>query len=175
MTRAVAPPLRTYSFDSRIPRLPPVEKLPQTRLRATLWPGVGYSVVTFDQLHSSSSAAIWARPVIVPWPISERATRTTTVSSGRMTIQALISGEPSCARTTPAPNGIFRPRASPAPTVALPTTKDRRLSFSLLVVMAVAPLCLGGRVNGLTDLLKGSTTTDVRDSRVDIGISRLRG
>ena len=27
----------------RMPRLPPVEKSPQTRLRATLWPGVGYS------------------------------------------------------------------------------------------------------------------------------------
>ena len=25
MTRAVAPPLRTYSFESRMPRLPPVE------------------------------------------------------------------------------------------------------------------------------------------------------
>src|SRR5437773_2705149 len=80
ITRAVAPPFRTYSFDSRIPRLPPVEKLPHTRLRATLWPGVGYSVVTFDQSHSSSSAAIWARPVSVPWPISERAIRMTTVS-----------------------------------------------------------------------------------------------
>ena len=83
-----------------MPRLPPVEKSPHTRLRATLWPGVGYSVVTFDQSHSSSSATIWARPVSVPWPISERATRITTVSSGRMTTQAVISGEPSCARTT---------------------------------------------------------------------------
>src|SRR5580765_4310586 len=58
INRAVAPPLRTYSFDSRIPRLPPVEKLPHARLRATLVPGVGYSVVTFDQSHSSSSATI---------------------------------------------------------------------------------------------------------------------
>ena len=62
--RAVAPPLRTYSCDLRMPRLPPVEKSPQTRLRATLWPGVGYSVVTFDQSHSSSSATSWARPVM---------------------------------------------------------------------------------------------------------------
>src|SRR5207249_808267 len=80
--RAVAPPLRTYSFASRMPRLPPVEKLPHTRLRATDWPGVGYSVVTFVQSASSSSATICARPVSVPCPISERATRTTTVSSG---------------------------------------------------------------------------------------------
>ena len=39
--RAAAPPLRTYSCDSRMPRLPPVEKSPHTRLRATFWPGVG--------------------------------------------------------------------------------------------------------------------------------------
>src|ERR671923_2966236 len=89
ISRAAAPPLRTYSCDSRMPRLPPVEKLPHTRLRATLWPGVGYSVVTFDQLHSSSSATICARPVSVPCPISDRAIRTTTVSSGRITTQAL--------------------------------------------------------------------------------------
>ena len=75
-----------------MPRLPPVEKLPQTRLRATFSPGVGYSVVTFDQSHSSSSATSWARPVSVPWPISERAMRITTVSSGLITTQALISG-----------------------------------------------------------------------------------
>src|SRR5688500_6223734 len=54
ITRAVAPPLRTYSCDIRMPRLPPVEKPPHTRLRLTLWPGVGYSVVTFAQSHSSS-------------------------------------------------------------------------------------------------------------------------
>ena len=82
ISRAAAPPLRTYSCDVRMPRLPPVEKSPHTRLRATFWPGVGYSDVTFDQSHSSSSATSWARPVSVPWPISERAMRMTTVSSG---------------------------------------------------------------------------------------------
>src|SRR6185437_3508947 len=56
ISRATAPPWRTYSCDSLMPRLPPVEKLPHTRLRATFWPGVGYSVVTLDQSHSSSSA-----------------------------------------------------------------------------------------------------------------------
>ena len=52
----------------------------------------GYSVVTFDQLQSSSSATSWARPVSDPWPISERAMRITTVSSGFTTTHALISG-----------------------------------------------------------------------------------
>src|SRR5437773_7759746 len=70
--RAAAPPLRTYSFDCRTPRLPPVEKSPQARLRATLWPGVGYSITTLFQSQSSSSAMSCARPVIVPWPISAR-------------------------------------------------------------------------------------------------------
>ena len=36
ITRAVAPPWRTYSCEVRMPRLPPVEKSPQARLRATL-------------------------------------------------------------------------------------------------------------------------------------------
>src|SRR6185503_10921236 len=134
--RAAAPPLRTYSLDWRMPRLPPVEKSPQARLRATDWPGVGYSVVTFDQSHSSSSATICARPVMVPWPISERATRITTVSSGRTTTHALISGEPSCARTTEAPNGILRPRARPAPTAALPMTNERRSILGLVIMAA---------------------------------------
>ncbi len=140
ISRAVAPPLRTYSCDVRMPRLPPVEKSPHTRLRLTLWPGVGYSVCTFDQSHSSSSATIWARPVSVPCPISERAIRITTVSSGRMTTHAVTSGEPSCARTTSVPNGILRPSARPAPTATLPTTKERRLIFGVLVIMMSTPL-----------------------------------
>src|SRR5436309_4118040 len=171
--RAVAPPLRTYSFDSRMPRLPPVEKLPHTRLRATDWPGVGYSVVTFVQSASSSSATICARPVSVPCPISERATRTTTVSSGRMTTHAVISGEPSCARTTPAPNGIFKPRVSPAPTAAVPMTNARRSIFGVLMIMA-SPLCLRRGVNGLAHLLVRPAAADVGDPRVDVGIGRLR-
>ena len=130
--RAAAPPLRTYSCDMRMPRLPPVEKSPHTRLRATLWPGVGYSHVTFDQSASSSSATIWQRPVSVPCPISERTTRTTTVSSGRITTQALTSGVPSWASAgaTP-PDGRLRPSASPPPAAAAPTTKERRSTLGM--------------------------------------------
>src|SRR5262245_33927777 len=172
--RAVAPPFLTYSCDWRMPRLPPVEKSPHTRLRATLWPGVGYSVVTFDQSHSSSSATICARPVSVPCPISDRAIRITTVSSGRMTTQAVISGEPSWARTTLAPNGIFRPRASPPPTTVVPTRKERRSIFGALVIMAAPPLCLRRGVNGLAHLLERAAATDVGDLRVDVGVGGLR-
>ena len=113
--RAAAPPLRTYSLLSRMPRLPPVLKLPQTRLRARFWPGVGYSVVTRDQSQSSSSATSWARPVKVPCPISLRAMRMTTVSSGCTTTQALISGGRPCA-----PASVGKPSTS-VPAAAAPT------------------------------------------------------
>ena len=42
---------------------------------------------TLFQSQSSSSATSWARPVIVPCPISERAMRTVVVSSGPITAQ----------------------------------------------------------------------------------------
>src|SRR5262245_36083209 len=157
-----------------MPRLPPVEKSPHARLRATLWPGVGYSVVTFAQSHSSSSATICASPVIVPWPISERAIRITTVSSGRITTHALISGEPSWARTTVAPNGIFRPSASPPPAAAVPTMKERRSNLAVLAIMAAPSSCLRGGVNGFAHLLERAAPADIRNALVDVGIAWLR-
>src|SRR5713226_2665515 len=171
--RAVAPPLRTYSCEVRMPRLPPVEKSPHARLRATLWPGVGYSVVTFDQSHSSSSATSWARPVRVPCPISERAMRMTTVSSGRITTQALTSGEPSAARTTVGPpKGISRPIARPVPTAAVPMTKARRLRVGIWF-MAASSNVRGG-VDCLAHLLEGAAAADIGDGFVDVLVGRLR-
>src|ERR1700724_1357976 len=171
--RGAAPPLRTYSCDSRMPRLPPVEKSPQAGLRATLCPGVGYSVVTFDQLHSSSSATSWARPVSVPWPISDRAMRMTMVSSGRITTQALTSGEPSAARTAVGPpKGISRPRARPVPTAAVPMTKARRLNLGIWF-MAASSSVRGG-VDRLAHLLEGAAAADIGDGLVDFLVGRLR-
>src|SRR5712671_2314435 len=156
-----------------MPRLPPVEKSPHARLRATLWPGVGYSVVTFDQSHSSSSATSWARPVRLPWPISDRAMRMTTVSSGRITTQALISGEPSAARTTVGPpKGMSRPSPRPVPAAAVPMTKARR--FILGVWFMAGPLCVGGGVNRFTRLLEGATAANIGDGFVDVLVGRLR-
>src|SRR5262249_36841927 len=146
-----------------MPRLPPVPKSPQGFFRATLSPGVGYSVVTFDQSHSSSSATICASPVSVPWPISERAMRMTTVSSGRMTTQALTSGETLCARATPAPNGIFNPRASPLPTAAVPTRNERRSIFRVVLLMASPPFALRGGVAGVRPSGTGPASWVVRD------------
>src|ERR1700732_2987098 len=171
--RAVAPPLRTYSCEVLMPRLPPVEKSPQTRLRATLWPGVGYSVVTFDQSHSSSSATNWASPVRVPCPISDRAMRMTTVSSGRITTQALTSGEPSAARTTLGPpKGMSRPSARPLPTAAVPMTKSRRLSVGIWFMVASSNV--RGGVDCLAHLLEGAAAANIGDGFVDVLVGRLR-
>src|SRR5712691_8386482 len=145
---------------------------PHTRLRARFCPGKTCSVATFDQSHSSSSATSWARPVSVPCPISERAMRITTVSSGRITTQALTSGVPSAARTTVGPpNGTSNPRARPAPAAAVPTTKARRLSWGLWF-MASSSSVRGG-VNGFTHLLEGAAAADVGNGVVDVGVSRL--
>src|SRR5215471_753092 len=156
-----------------MPRLPPVEKSPQARLRATLCPGVGYSVVTFDQSHSSSSATSWARPVRVPWPISERAMRITVVSSGRITTQTLTSGEPSAARTTVGPPlGRSSPIARPAPAAAVPMTKERRLSLTCLFMVSSSGV--RGGVDRLAHLLEGAAAADIGDGVVDVLVRGLR-
>src|SRR5262245_7884927 len=171
ISRAAAPPCRTYSCDMRIPRLPPVDMSPHTRLRATFCPGVGYSVVTFDQSHSSSSATSCARPVMVPWPISERAMRMTTVSSGRITTQAFTSGEPSAARTTSGPpNGRSKPSASPPPAATAPTTKPRRLIFGMKFMAASSRI--GRSMDGRPHLLIGAAAADIGDVGVDVRIGR---
>src|SRR6516164_11589166 len=170
-SRAAAPPWRTYSCESRMPRLPPVPKSFHTRLRARFCPGVGYSVVTFDQSHSSSSATSWARPVSVPWPISERAMRITIVSSGRITTQAFTSGEPSAARMTfGPPNGMSSPSASPPPAAAAPTTNRRRSILGMYVM--TCPPCSRARrgVDRRAHLLIGAAAADVADIGVDVGI-----
>src|SRR5215471_7924868 len=154
-------------------RLPVLLKSPHTRLRATFWPGVGYSVVTFDQSHSSSSATSWASPVSEPWPISDRAIRMTTVSSGRITTHALISGEPSAARTTVGPpRGRSRPSARPEPSAALPMTKERRLSLGMWFMMSSSSV--RGGVNRLAHLLEGAAAADVGDGLVDVLVGRFR-
>src|SRR5258708_5635027 len=158
-----------------MPREPPVPKSRHTRLRARFWPGVGYSVVTLSQSHSSSSATSCARPVSVTWPISERAMRTTTVPSGLITAQAFTSGEPSASHAPSGPpHGSFMLSASPTAAAALVARKARRFIFGTKF-MAVPPLCAGrGGVDRLADLLEGATAADVGDRLVDILVGRLR-
>src|SRR5580765_8233453 len=153
-----------------MPRLTPVEKSPQGRLRFTLSPGVGYSVTTFFQSHSSSSATICARPVIVPCPISERAQRITTVSLGWITTQALISGEPSAARTTSGPpKGRRKPSARPPVAAAEPMMKERRFIF---MVSSSGRLLRDG-MDRFAHLLEGAAAADVRDRGVDVRVGGL--
>src|SRR4051794_29356992 len=169
---AAAPPLRTYSWESRMPRLPAVWKLPQTRLRAPFWPGVGYSVVTWDQSQSSSSATSCARPVSVPCPISTRAMRMTTVSSGFTTTQALSSGTapPVTGLAASAWNGMWKPNMNPPAAAAEPIRKPRREVLSMVVIVpshtfasAAAGFAgvAGGELDGGADAVIGAAPADV--------------
>jgi len=109
-----------------MPRLPPVEKLPHTRWRARFCPGVGYSVVTRAQSHSSSSATSWARPVSEPWPISERAMRMMTRSSGCTTTQAVSSGAAPCAAAVVGKPSTSAPgKAAVAPAAPRKSRRER--------------------------------------------------
>src|SRR3989441_5940029 len=161
-----------------MPRLPPVDISPQTRLRARFSPGVIDSVATFFQSHSSSSATSWARPVSVPCPISERAMRITQVSSGLISTQALTSVPASCASAGGKPKGRWKPSARPPPAAAEPTMNVRRESlvrvFFTADLRALAKLegGLGGldraaagrprrQVHGRPDALIGSAPADV--------------
>src|SRR5712691_10140537 len=51
ISRAVAPPLRRYSCDCRIVRLPTDAMSPQARLRLTFAFAEAYSILTFSQSH----------------------------------------------------------------------------------------------------------------------------
>src|SRR5215475_12367746 len=166
-----------------MPRLPPVPISPHTRLRARFWPGVIDSVVTLLQSHSSSSATSWARPVRVPWPISERAMRMTQVLSGLITTQALTSasaGVAASADPMPALMGAGRchPRASPpAATAVEPTMNARRWRFapgrSMSALMS-GPLLSRRHVHGGPDALVGPAATDVGHRIVDFLVGRVR-
>ena len=98
ISRAVAPAWRKVCCDAATERLALVDMSPQTRWRLRFSDGEANSGLTLPQSHSSSSATSMGSAVKMPWPISERLTRMTTVSSGSIMIQALTSGASSAAR-----------------------------------------------------------------------------
>src|SRR5436190_24047730 len=99
--------------------------------------------------------------------------RITTVSSGRITTQALISGEPSAARTISGPpNGILRRSASPPPTAAVLTTKERRFIFGTKFMCPSLRVRRG--VNRRAHLLDGAAWTNVGGSAVGVLVGCLR-
>src|SRR3984957_425018 len=166
-----------------MPRLPPVDMSPQARLCARFISGDTYSARTCFQSQSSSSATSWARPVSVPWPISERAMRTTVVSSGPITAHMPTSLPPAeavvCASASPVavlPPWMLQPRAKPPPIAVTEPRNERRASAILLPM--VLPLCLtgerGGGVHGLADALIGAAAADVGHRVVDIRVAGLR-
>src|SRR6266850_2287280 len=153
----------------RMPRLPPVDISPHTRLRARFCPAVNCSVVTFFQSHSSSSTTSWARPVSVPCPISERAMRITQVSLGFTNTQALISAPAAaafCASAVERLNGRLKPSARPPPAAAAEWSMNLRRFMSNLPS--------GGHVDRRADTLIGAAAADVGHRLVDVLVGRLR-
>src|SRR6185503_11417021 len=159
-----------------MPREPPVLMSPQARLLARLRPGEMPSVVTFFQSHSSSSATSCARPVSVPWPISERAMRITQVSSGLTTTHAPISAPAAlCASADPDPNGRRTPRASPPAATVEPTMNERRENLEPAALMFfMSRLLSSGHVHRRADPLIGAAPADVGHRVVDVLVGRLR-
>src|SRR5204862_5166346 len=154
----------------RMPRLPPVDISPHTRLRARFCPAVNCSVATFFQSHSSSSTTSWARPVIVPCPISERAIRITQVSLGFTNTQALISVPAAAAACAAAalerPKGRLKPSARPPPAAAA----ERRMNLRRFM----SNLLSSGQVDRRADALIGAAAADVGHRLVDVLVGRLR-
>src|SRR3954453_17625443 len=174
-----------------MPREPPVPISPQARLLARLRDGLMPSVVTFFQSHSSSSATSCARPVSVPWPISERAMRMTQVSSGLIATQMLTSVAPFCAIAS-VTKGALKPSARPPLAAAAePTMNLRRESFwpfpKIIFFMACSSRPAAGAIgcaarrrvagrqmHGLADALIGAAAADIGHRGVDVGGGRLR-
>src|SRR5574342_1376039 len=126
----------------------------------------------FDQSASSSSARSIGREVATPWPISERSTTTSTLSSGLIRSQAFGANGPgpaTAARPRPMA-GRWKPIASPAPATPAASRNSRRLTL----VDASMLRSLRGAVNGGADTLIGAAATDVRHFLVDVGVGRVR-
>src|SRR5258706_8997069 len=179
-----------------MPRLPPVDISPQTRLRARFCPGVICSAFTFFQSHSSSSATSWTKPVIVPCPISERATRITQVLSGLTTTHALTSVAVASAvfESAAAISGRWNPSASPPLAAAELTINLRRerLVLSRIGFFMVDSSCLdfgyatvggneapdlghaGRHMHGRADALISTAAADIGHRFVDVLVTRPR-
>ena len=114
-----------------MPRLPPVEKSPHARLRATLCPGVGYSVVDFIPIafqflgHHLRKAGKRALSHLGARNANhDGVIRTDHDPCGDF--RRAISG----ARDA-VPKGRLSPNASPLPTAAEPMMNERRLKFGV--------------------------------------------
>src|SRR5213080_3014377 len=127
------------------------------------------SIRTFDQSASSSSASSMGREVVTPWPISERSTTTSTVSSAPMRSQA-FGANGAAAAAPPA----LRPAAGRwKPMTRLATPAASRNSRRVISGAALMSRSLGGAMDGGADPLVCAAATDVGHGRVDVGVRRM--
>src|SRR5688572_19088354 len=153
-----------------MPALPPVDIEPQMRFLFTCSLGEAYSVETFFQSHSSSSATSWARPVRLPCPISERAMRITTRSSGWITSQWVTStGAPPARTWASAAPASENSRVRPPPTAAEALRNSRRVVF----MSSSSRLRAGERVDRLLHASVGAAAAKIADRGVDLPVGRL--
>src|SRR5512143_3644947 len=148
------------------------------RLRRMCSFGEANSALTLDHSQSSSSATSWASAVYVPWPISERAIRITTRSSGWITIQALTSvatASPLIADTTGNENSSARP-----PLAAIETLRNSRRESAIVMAASSCVLergrdgAVGERMDRLAYPGVGAAAAEVGHGRIDVGVGRLR-
>ena len=100
--------------------------------------------------------------------------RMTTVSSGRITTQALISGEPSAARTTSGPNGSCEAEAEPAADRGGADEERAAIDFRHVIHGCLPAHALAAAWIAVAHLLEGAATADIGDVGVDVGVGRLR-
>src|SRR5215831_5615497 len=138
-----------------------------------------YCERTLLQSHCSSSQTIIAFDVQTPWPSSVCAIRTVTLSSGAITIHALISGAVgSSYQAAPFGGATFSPApaargGTQKPSTNAPALADARKSRRLCVIASRLHE-LRGAVDRLAHAVIAAAATRVRDVRVDVGVSRLR-
>src|SRR2546421_389581 len=92
------------------------------------------SIRTFDQSASSSSARSIGSAVVTPWPISERSTTTSTLSSAPIRSHALGANGAGAASGPRPAAGRWKPMTRPAPaTVAVWRNSRRETSVRELI------------------------------------------
>src|SRR5881296_275784 len=131
------------------------------------------SIRTFDQSASSSSASSMGSDVVTPWPISERSTTTSTLSSAPMRSHAFGANGAAASGAPPRPRpeaGRWNPMTSPAPAAPVVSRNSRRV----MPADALMSRSLGGAVDGGANPLIGAAAADVGHRGVDIRVARVR-
>src|SRR2546422_5248812 len=129
------------------------------------------SMRIFDQSASSSSASSIGSDVVTPWPISERSTTTTTLSSAPMRSHAFGAKGAATAARAPfrPPAGGWEAMTGPAPATPAASRNSRRL-----ICAALMSRSLRGAMDGGADALVGAAATDVGHRCVDVGVRGVR-